>query len=75
MRRRALQALALLTTVFWQSLPLASVAATPPGSSYTYDSEGRLVQAVISDGTTTLQIIYTYDQAGNLTNVSQQPLN
>jgi YD repeat-containing protein len=42
-----------------------------PRRTYTYDANGRLIQEIISNGSTTVTITYTYDQAGNLLGVKQ----
>jgi hypothetical protein len=49
---------------------ISSFAATPPGTTYVYDAEGRVIQATISDGGQSKTIYYTYDAAGNLVSVT-----
>jgi YD repeat-containing protein len=49
------------------------LADTPvAGRTYVYDADGRLIQEVISDGSKTVTVTYTYDQAGNLLEVKPQ---
>jgi uncharacterized protein RhaS with RHS repeats len=46
------------------------MADTPvSGRTYSYDANGRLVQVVVSNGSTTTTVTYTYDQAGNLISI------
>jgi len=66
---------AILLAIFSWLLASSPLFATAPGSAYLYDDAGRLIQATISDGSSTIQITYVYDQAGNLTGVSEQHLN
>jgi YD repeat-containing protein len=66
---------AILLAIFSWLLASSTLLATAPGTAYLYDDAGRLIQATISDGTSTIQITYVYDQAGNLTGVSEQHLN
>lgn len=57
--------------VGWAVLALASAAAAED-TTYTYDSLGRLASATFVDGGTTYIIVYSYDLAGNRTQVVNQ---
>ncbi len=41
-------------------------------TTYKYDTLGRLRCAIYNNGTTVITIVYTYDQAGNRTQVVTQ---
>jgi YD repeat-containing protein len=65
----AFQLLAMMTLSL-SSLPAPTQASNGPGTTYLYDAEGRVIQATISNGTQSVTIFYTYDQAGNLVSVA-----
>lgn len=65
----AFQFLAIMTLSL-SSLTLPTQASNGPGATYVYDAEGRVIQATISNGTQSVTIYYTYDQAGNLVSVA-----
>jgi YD repeat-containing protein len=65
----AFQFLAIMTLGL-SSLTAPTQATNGPGTTYVYDAEGRVTQATISNGTASITIYYTYDQAGNLVSVA-----
>ena len=65
----------LLLHMMMAAIVLPAIVVTPvqaaniAGTTYTYDAEGKLVQATISDGSQSVQIYYGYDKAGNIVSV------
>jgi YD repeat-containing protein len=57
----------LAVTLFCSQSLLADTPVS--GRTYSYDANGRLVQVVVSNGSTTTTVTYTYDQAGNLISI------
>ena len=59
-RPKRLLALHLLATMTFSlsSLSVRAQVSPNPGATYVYDAEGRVLQAVISDGTRTVTIKY-----------------
>jgi hypothetical protein len=41
------------------------------GRTYSYAANGRLMQVVVSNGSATTIVTYSYDQAGNLIGIKQ----